>query len=219
MRREALFQGLTRAVQTHSRVIGGQTQLECHVADPGALEDDASQNSRILGLDVLGLREHTPAVDTVILGRGELDLVDGKHHIGPLAKLIDHHVTRDLPDPGLGPSEITQLVRLRQGALERDLENLFRVHPRASALPNQGQEWTPLGAKRIANGLGGRHAGLDVHSPRVCSQASITSTFEELKDLAGLFPGTPPTGTAADRLATGWAPPCSSAEPTSARPL
>jgi hypothetical protein len=128
-------------VQAYHRVVGRQAQLERYLADLGALDDDTSQKERVLGLQVLSLGEDTPAVDAVVLlGRGELDLVERECHFASLAQLVDHQVTHDLPDPSVDPTEVPQLVRLREGPLERPLQHVLRVHPGAGALTHQGEQ-------------------------------------------------------------------------------
>jgi hypothetical protein len=75
---QAVPQGRPRPVQAHHRVVRRETKLRGDLAHRNAIDDHATENARLLRLELFGLRQNAPAINlTCVIDEGNVELADG----------------------------------------------------------------------------------------------------------------------------------------------
>jgi hypothetical protein len=139
------FQSGARPMQPHHRVVRGDAELSSDLADSNAINDDATEDLRMLRLQLVCLNEHTPAVEAiVIIGGSKFQLVDRARVLTLLAQLVDHHVAHEASEPGLDTRSIAKLIGSFESALEGRLKHFLGVEAASTAVTNHGKQVVTL---------------------------------------------------------------------------
>jgi hypothetical protein len=109
-------------------VVWGDAELGGHMTDSHAIDNDATQDLRMLGLQVVHLNKHAPAVEyRAVFDRRKLELVDRMHELPLPAQLVHHQVTHQTSKPRFDPPRVANLMGPFEGALERRLQHVLRI--------------------------------------------------------------------------------------------
>jgi hypothetical protein len=71
---------------------------------------------------------------------GELELVGRQDALGLLSELVEQHIPHHTAQPRLGTSWIAHLLGALQCPLDPELDDLFRIDTRATALADEPQK-------------------------------------------------------------------------------
>ena len=151
MRRHPLFEGDSGPVEPDHRVVGGEPELIRNLVDGRAVNDHPPKDRRVLGLQLLRLYEHAPAIDAVILDAAQLELVDRKERHASAAKLVDENVAHNAADPLLGSTGIAKLVRALKRALKCHLQDVLRIDARTASSTDEREKLFALGPERASD--------------------------------------------------------------------
>jgi hypothetical protein len=168
MGRQSLLQGLASAMEPNHGVVGREFEFGGKLRHWYAVKDHPSKDGRVLWLELLGLHENAPTIDSLAIDGSELKLVHRQDGDGALAEFVEQDIADHTSDPSLGAGGIAQLFRTFKNALQCQLEDLFGVDLCATPSTNHGQQLVTPRHQGVAHSSGGRrvldlhvHAGID----------------------------------------------------------
>lgn len=89
MRLQALLQGGACTMQPHHRVVRREAEVRRDTADRDAIDDDPTQDHRIVRLQLFCLDQDAPAVDPIIGYGRELELICRQDALWFLSELVE----------------------------------------------------------------------------------------------------------------------------------
>jgi len=151
VRLQPCLEGLPGTVEANHRIVRRQAKLRSHRRHRRALDDYASQDRRVLRLELFGLGEHAPAVDDFFVER-QLEGIDrGDGHV-LLAKLVDEDVAHHPGDPCFRLVDIVDLIGAFERTLQSNVQDIFGVDTRASPSADEREQLGALRHEGAANG-------------------------------------------------------------------
>jgi hypothetical protein len=139
------LQGGASAMEAYHRVVRGDAELGGDLTDSHAIDDDAPEDLRMLGLQPVHLNKDAPAVECrAVFDGSNLELVDRVHDLAPPTQLIHHQVAHEAAQPRVDSRRVTNLLSSFEGSLERHLQHFFGIESTGSLAANHGQQLLSL---------------------------------------------------------------------------
>jgi hypothetical protein len=90
-------------MQAHHRIVRREPELRSNACDGHTFDDHATKDHRVLGLESLGLHEHAPAIDVVLVEGRELELIDRTTGASASQFIVERVGTSGRPKPRPAP--------------------------------------------------------------------------------------------------------------------
>jgi hypothetical protein len=149
-------------VKSHHRVVWSDAEFEGELTDRYVVDHDAAQDPRVLGLELLRLHEHAPAVDPTIVGRCQFVLFYRQQRVTAFSELVEEHVADYATHPGSRSGRIAYLICALERANQGNLEHLLGVDPAAAPTTHDFKQLVPLCHEGPTDRLFGSDVGVDL---------------------------------------------------------